>query len=441
MLARLFPRLLLTSLLLISGCRVIVKPDVFLDQYNYVVVDRTEHFEIHLELDYGEPFRGDIQERLEEVYRKVGAIFEFYPAKRTTVKIYSTPLMTNRRLEYFGYAGEKAIYSKKYDDIHRNLVHEYTHFVSARVAGIPLPSWFNEGLATYISNHMNDIERPTLEEELFQFTHGDFLEMDSEATPASITQLSRKSLSVRQTYAYSSTFISYLVEQHGFPVILAALRKTKARGGIRQALSWAIGEPFAEIDQGWIRFLRSHTGQARFDRYGMIREWYCLGPFDDSDGRGYLRTYAPEEEDLDLDASYRSLGQIVRWRRYRSNHPMGFADLRECDFLPSRYVLAYATTTIQSPAEMEVEIRCGSDSAITIWLNGEELKREELIDRGRMKRFRPDQYRMKATLNKGPNTLLVKAAQSRRHWRFAVRITDGDGQAIPGLIFRAHSEY
>ncbi|MCZ6603196.1 MAG: hypothetical protein O6952_09330, partial [Planctomycetota bacterium] len=72
---------------------------------------------------------------------------------------------------------------------------------------------------------------------------------------------------------------------------------------------------------------------------------------------------------------------------------------------------------------------------------GEELKREKLVDRRRMKRFRPDQYRMDATLNKGPNTLLVKVTQSRLHWRFAVRITDGDGQTIPDLIFRAHSEY
>ena len=163
-------------LLLLAGCRTVRTPDYRLDKLRYAVRDETEHFEIYLEDDdYGAGFRRDLPEWMEEIYRKVGRHFDSFPEAATTVKIYSTPQPASEGLEYFGYAGKRAIYSKKYADTRRNLAHEYTHFIVAPLAGIRLPTWFNEGLATFVSNHLDTLARPTFEEEIFSFVHGDFL--------------------------------------------------------------------------------------------------------------------------------------------------------------------------------------------------------------------------------------------------------------------------
>ena len=103
-------------------------------------------------------------------------------------------------------------------------------------------------------------------------------------------------------------------------------------------------------------------------------------------------------------------------------------DLRQCEFSPSRYVIAYATATVRSPSRIDVEIRAGGDDTLTLWLNG-----ELLISRHEPRNFRPDTDRAEGTLHEGENTLLVKVCQSSDRWRFGVRITDREGRQIPGL--------
>lgn len=413
--------------LLLCSCTILVKPNYWLDSYDYVAKDRTEHFEIYLEHEYGSAFRQDIQAWLEEVYDKVGALFDTYPEDRTIVKIYSSPLITGDRYEYYGYAGTEAIYTKKFPDIRRNLVHEYTHYVAARAANRSLPSWFNEGLATFVSNHLDRQDRPTLEMEIFRFAHGDFLHNHSTSGPVSISKLPARSTSIRQRYAYGSSFMSYIVEEHGFDIILETLQTAEKDGGIPQALSRAIGIPFEEIDLRWRRFLDAHSDPLRYDKYGPIRDWHVIGPFDNVDGRGFWRPHAIEEG-VDLSAGYPIQGQVVRWRKYRSNHPTGAVDLRQCEFSPSRYVIAYAATTVRSPSEMDVEIWAGGDDTLTLWLNG-----EVLISRHEPRTFRPDTDRAEGTLLEGENTILVKVCQSSDRWKFGVRITDREGRQIPGL--------
>ena len=413
--------------LLLFGCRL--HPDAALDRYEYAAHDSTEHFEIHLERgDYEKEFRQALRGWLEETYSKVGAVLGLFPTEKVTVKIYSTPLQTRDRLEYFGYAGKKAIYSKKFHDTRRNLAHEYTHYVAVRLAGVRLPNWFNEGLATFVSNHLDDTGRPTLEEEIFLFEHGDFLRDHSVSGAESINELPTSSANIRRRYAYGSSFLSYLVEEHGFPVILEALAAAKEEGGLERALSDLLEQSFEEIDAGWVRYLRSYSDPQRYDKYGPIRDWHVIGPFENSDGRGFSRSYPPEGP-VNLGAAYPALGSVARWRKFRSNHPTGMVDILQCQFAPSRYAVAYATATVHAPAPMEVQIRAGGDDTLTLWLNG-----EILIQRHHPRAFRLDQETVTTALQEGENTILVKICQSTLDWRFAAGITDSEGRAIPGLV-------
>lgn len=415
--------------LLVAGCHQVLDADYFLEKLDYVRQDGTEHFEIYVERDDDEEFCRSLREWLEETYEKVGALLESFPEEKTTVKIYSSPLRPTRRLEFFGYAGKEAIYSKKYEDTRTNLAHEYTHFLAARVAEVRLPAWFNEGLATFVSNHLDGTDRPTLEEEIFRFVHGDFLHDHSALEVTSITRLPEQSRTFRERYAYGSSFISFLVKEYGFETVLETLRRAKEAGGVEAALSAVVGEPFETIDEGWVRYIRSHADPGRYVKYGLIRDWYVIGPFDNNEGRGFARSYIPEGETVDLSATYPSMDQVVRWRKVRSNHPVGYVNLHHCEFSPARYVVAYAATVVRSPRRTKAVIRAGADESLGVWLNG-----ESLFSRPTRRGFRPDEETAEMTLEEGENFLLLKAAQSTLDWRFTVRITDEEGDPIPGLV-------
>jgi hypothetical protein len=405
-------------LLLLTGCTIYQRPDSRLDEREYALLQTTDHFDIYVEAEIhglDEP----IGEWMEEIYEKVGSLFQAFPQERMAVKIYSTPLPTrDGTLEFYGYAGERTIYSKMYPDTRRNLAHEYTHVIAAHVARAPISDWFNEGLATFVSNHLEDPLTPSFEDEIFHFTHEDFLHFHSLSGTRSILKLPERSSAIREKYAYRSSFISYLVEEHGFGVILDILRRIDPDVRVEDTFPDVLGLSFEEVDRGWEAFLRSHADPALYEKYGLIRDWHVIGPFDNSRGMGFHLDHVSE---VDLNATCEAIQQEVRWREIRSNHPVGIVNLRECEFSPSQEVLAYAVTFIDLHEERDLVIQAGADDTLTLWLNG-----ERLIHRQERRGFRPDQHAVPATFRKGRNEILVKVCQARGAWVFSVRVLDGE---------------
>ncbi len=99
------------------------------------------------------------------------------------------------------------------------------------------------------------------------------------------------------------------------------------------------------------------------------------------------------------------------------------------DFLPlfdrTQNQSVYAYACFDWPRAEEVQLKIGSDDGVVVWLNDDEVHRNE-VARG----LRPDQDVVTASLTRGRNCLLVKITQGGGDWRMCVRLADADGQPI-----------
>jgi hypothetical protein len=133
-----------------------------------------------------------------------------------------------------------------------------------------------------------------------------------------------------------------------------------------------------------------------------IGTWYCAGPFDSPDRRGFDIVYPPERE-VDLGKQYLGKGnEPVVWR------PGNFADGKVNDLRlfkpehnPNCVVYLYREFDFGGAVEMPVSL--GSDDTLTVWLNGVKVHAEN-VSRG----CQPDQALLKLRLRPGKNALLLK---------------------------------
>jgi len=152
--------------------------------------------------------------------------------------------------------------------------------------------------------------------------------------------------------------------------------------------------------------------------------WAIIGPFDNRDGRGFGRRYAPEQT-LNVGAPVRGkAGRYVTWRRYPASQMARDGMLGFHKAYPGeRWALAYATAWIESRTERDVELHVGSDFPVAVWLNGREVLRQR-----RYRVARPDQDIVRARLrpaHRGRNVILVKVCgrAPEEQWRLYFRMT------------------
>ena len=164
--------------------------------------------------------------------------------------------------------------------------------------------------------------------------------------------------------------------------------------------------------------------------FGWVTRWKVIGPFDSTGGIGHEKGYPPEER-LDFDAEYDGKTGRVRWQDIVATGDYGLVDLNKpCGML--KEVAGYACTEFHTDKARPVELRLGCQNAWKIWLNGTLLFGRDEFHRG----MEIDQYRMRAELKPGKNTLLVKICQNEQKeewtkgWEFQLRITDALGTPI-----------
>jgi hypothetical protein len=85
----------------------------------------------------------------------------------------------------------------------------------------------------------------------------------------------------------------------------------------------------------------------------------------------------------------------------------------------STYVDAYATTTVRVDLPTPVEIRCGSDDGIAVWLNG-----RQVLDVRAWRGYEPESDKVRVTLQPGTNRILCRIRQSGGAWKFGVDLWD-----------------
>ncbi|MDB6172414.1 MAG: hypothetical protein JWL59_1725 [Chthoniobacteraceae bacterium] len=164
--------------------------------------------------------------------------------------------------------------------------------------------------------------------------------------------------------------------------------------------------------------------------FGFLTKWNVLGPFDNTDRKGFDTVFPPEKE-IRLDAAYEGKGKTVKWQPFESTDEYGKLDFNK-PLGMAKEVTAYAVTTFESPTEREAELRLGGKNAWKVWLNGEFLFGRDEYHRGQQM----DQYKLKCKLRKGTNTVLVKCCQNEQkedwtvEWEFQLRVCDPAGTAI-----------
>ncbi len=166
--------------------------------------------------------------------------------------------------------------------------------------------------------------------------------------------------------------------------------------------------------------------------YGFVTRWFLIGPFDNTKGIGFNSIYPPEKG-FEIKANYPGKGNTpVAWRDHVTDKTLGLVDLNEAvGKLKGAVVYAYAAVSTES--ERPVEIRCGSNNAVRIWLNGKEIYFRDEYHHG----FQMDQHVGKGNFKAGRNEILIKVCQNEQtdswaqQWSFQLRICDDLGGAVP----------
>jgi len=165
--------------------------------------------------------------------------------------------------------------------------------------------------------------------------------------------------------------------------------------------------------------------------FGFLMTWKLIAPFDNTAGKGFAVAYPPEKE-LDFAKEYEGKEGIkAAWVETTTDDEYGIVDLAKV-LTPFKGAVAYAVAEFDSDAEKAVDLRLGTPNSWKVWLNGKLLFAREEYHRG----MNLDQYRMRGTLKKGKNTILVKVCQNEQteewaqRWQIQLRICDATGTAV-----------
>ncbi|MDY0167361.1 MAG: hypothetical protein RBS80_12505 [Thermoguttaceae bacterium] len=163
---------------------------------------------------------------------------------------------------------------------------------------------------------------------------------------------------------------------------------------------------------------------------GFIAQWKLIGPFDNTDQRGFDAEYPPERE-LDFGATYDGKHGKVEWIEHTTTDDYGKVDLNEV-IVEEKEVVAYGAAEFHSDREQTVEFRITSYNAVRLWVNGRPVIERNVYHSG----SQLDQYVGEAVLQKGRNLILVKVCQNAqtqdwaRHWSFQLRVCDEVGNPV-----------
>jgi hypothetical protein len=211
----------------------------------------------------------------------------------------------------------------------------------------------------------------------------------------------------------------------------------RALAQLRRAFQATRDLPQSQAVAARLRALKENVSVA--DHFGFLRDWYVIGPFDAGSMKGFATVYPPEKG-VDLNAKLPGQdSKTLTWKRFTAREtpagkhvalvnlvePLGNAD----------DAVAYAWTQIHVEKEQEVELRGAADDNFTIWLNGKRVFGFEEYRNG----VRFDRHRVRVTLQKGVNSILVKVCQApvdpsnrEPNWEFLLRTCDREGK---GLLF------
>jgi type 1 glutamine amidotransferase len=150
---------------------------------------------------------------------------------------------------------------------------------------------------------------------------------------------------------------------------------------------------------------------------GFVTNWWIIGPFPNANHEAWGKRHFPEEE-IVLDKQYDLDGQKLAWQFHHTTNLDGVVALDQV-LSPTDNKAAYMYAQVASPAAQQVKFKVGSDDAIKVWLNGQQVFAND-VERG----VEIDSDVFEASLKQGPNDILVEVFNGGGDWGAVLRITD-----------------
>ena len=179
------------------------------------------------------------------------------------------------------------------------------------------------------------------------------------------------------------------------------------------------------------KHIRDRGGEVNLRKqFGFLLDWSLVGPFDNSEKRGFDQAYPPEVE-LDLTHTYKGKDGDVSWRTHTTEDEYGTVDLNVV-MGKHKGAICYAHTIFHSADKRPVDLRLGCINGNKVWLNGKLLTSNHVYHASTS----IDQYISKGEIKKGRNEILIKIAQNEQtedwaqRWQFQLRVCDQYGTAI-----------
>ena len=266
------------------------------------------------------------------------------------------------------------------------------------------------GLLAYLKNTDNNARARRLAFELVQKVDGD------KASPLVAGFVDDPSLELR--FDAIAQLISLAQEYEGTEALPQWLKALEHARDLKQieTITKALEAAGHKID------LQQH--------FGFLPKWQVIGPFDNTDRKGFAVAYPPESK-VDLAASYAGKEGQVKWQAASTDDPYGMLDINK-SYGELKGVVAYATTIISAKSAREAQLRLGCKNAWKVWVNDTLIFARDEYHRG----IRMDQYHLPVSLKEGDNRVLIKLCQDEqtqpwtKQWQFQMRLCDEFGAAI-----------
>ena len=205
-------------------------------------------------------------------------------------------------------------------------------------------------------------------------------------------------------------------------------KKEEAKKVYLQALSGATDDDQVKAIVKPLRTLGEKIDLQK--HFGFLSDWMIVGPFDNSDKKGYDTAYAPEEK-IDFTSALEGKEGKVEWKSVNTEDDYGIFDIAK-SISPYKGAVMYCAADFFSPEEQELEIRLGTPNAWKIWVNGKLLFARNEYHRGMVL----DQYSVPVTFKPGKNVILLKLCQNEQteswaqRYQFQLRIARPSGTGV-----------
>ncbi|WP_116107044.1 DUF3857 domain-containing protein [Lewinella sp. IMCC34191] len=194
--------------------------------------------------------------------------------------------------------------------------------------------------------------------------------------------------------------------------------------------------PLAYYALGEHYYLSGNLKKSReyFGRIGAVNTWSVTGPFENISESGFDRDFGVLAQPRAEATFTNKLGVPVSWFPVAQTDRHGW--LHFGNHMTTSNSVVYAQTFARSDKRQDVVFRLGSSGSVKVWVN-DRLVFSEFHERDN----HLDTYRFGAELEEGYNRILIQVgATTQTGSNFMLRMTDAEGELIPGLTYSGETQ-